>query len=74
MEAEEATGPMQRAHVSVERRADPRRRDGHRPPVIASAEGPTLAVVFQELYELVRDNVALARCIRSWQARRRDGY
>jgi hypothetical protein len=28
-----------RAHIAVERRTDPVRRDGHTPPVVASAKG-----------------------------------
>lgn len=65
---------VHRARVSVERRSDPGRRLGHRPPVIASAEGPSPTALFDELYRIAVDNVAIARGIMRWQAaRRRDG-
>ena len=63
-----------RARVSVERRSDPARRLGHLPPVIAMLEGPSRNAVFEELYRIAVDNVAIARGIMQWQAaRRRDG-
>ena len=49
-----------RAHVAVERRADPSRRDGHEPPVIATAEGRTLQGVFAKLFAIAADNVSVA--------------
>ena len=65
---------LHRARVSVERRSDPGRRLGHRPPVIASVEGPSQNALFEELYRIAVDNVAIARGIMRWQAeRRRDG-
>jgi hypothetical protein len=51
---------IHRAHVAVERRADPSRRDGHAPPVIASAEGRTLHGVFAKLFAIAADNVSVA--------------
>jgi hypothetical protein len=54
----------------VERRTDPIRRDGHERPVIATAEGPTAADVYNDLIQIASDNVAVARCILRWQARR----
>ena len=51
---------IHRAHVAVERRADPIRRDGHTPPVIASAEGQTLQGVFAKLFAIAADNVSVA--------------
>ena len=59
------------ARVSVERRGDPKRREGHTPPVIAEASGSTASDVLRELYEIARDNVAVARGLIQWQARRR---
>jgi hypothetical protein len=59
------------AQISVERRGDPKRREGHTPPVIAEASGSTTSDVLQELYEIAADNVAVARGLIEWQARRR---
>ncbi|HEX2781498.1 MAG TPA: hypothetical protein VHM30_18485 [Gemmatimonadaceae bacterium] len=65
---------IHRARVSVERRSDPGRRLGHLPPVIATLEGPSRTAIFEELYRIAVDNVAIARGIMRWQAaRRRDG-
>lgn len=60
-----------RARVAVERRTDPKRREGHAPPVIAEAEAASQAVAFRELYAIAADNVAVARGLIHWQARRR---
>jgi hypothetical protein len=61
---------IHRARLTVERRTDPVRRDGHATPVIATAEGPTEASVYEELFRIASDNVAVAQCILRWQARR----
>jgi hypothetical protein len=58
------------ARIAVERRGDPMRRDGHEPPVIAEASGATAADVFRQLYEIACDNVAVARGLIQWQARK----
>ena len=60
-----------RARITVERRRDPMRREGHVPPVIVEAEAPTRSVVYDELIEIARDNVAVARGLIQWQSRRR---
>lgn len=52
-----------RAHVTVERRTDPTRRDGHEPPVIARAEGRSGQGVFGELLRIAQDNVAIAKAL-----------
>ncbi len=52
-----------RAHITVERRTDPTRRDGHEPPVIASAEGRSSQNVFGELLRIAQDNVAIAKAL-----------
>lgn len=52
-----------RAHVTVERRTDPTRRDGHEPPIIASAEGKAPNAVFNELLKIAQDNVAIAKAL-----------
>jgi hypothetical protein len=65
---------VHRARISVERRTDPERRLGHTPPVIASAEGESSEAIFEELYKIAIDNVAVSRGIIRWQAgRRRSG-
>jgi hypothetical protein len=55
-------------HISVERRSDPTRRDGHAPPVIASAQGKSTHSVFRQLLEIASDNVAIARALLRWQS------
>lgn len=59
-----------RARVIVERRRDPQRREGHAPPVIVEAEAPTRSRLFDELFAIARDNVAVARGLIQWQSRR----
>lgn len=61
-------GEHHKAHLTVERRTDPARRDGHLPPVIASAEGTTTHSVFRQLLEIASDNVAIARALLRWQS------
>lgn len=63
--------PHCRACVAVERRTDPKRRDGHAPPVIAEAEAKTEREVLEVLYQIAADNVAVARGLIHWQANRR---
>lgn len=58
-----ATTETHRAHVAVERRTDPNRRDGHEPPVIARAEGRSPQSVFHELLSIAQDNVAIAKAL-----------
>jgi hypothetical protein len=58
-----------RAQLTVERRTDPVRRDGHEKPVIATAEGASAEDVYRDLVQIASDNVAVARCILRWQAR-----
>jgi hypothetical protein len=62
---------VHRARISVERRNENDRRDGHERPVIAELEGPSKNAVFDELYRIAVDNVAIARGIMRWQAARR---
>ena len=59
---------VHRAHVAVERRSDPVRRDGHTPPVVASAEDGTRQGVFAKLLAIAADNVAVARALLSWRS------
>jgi hypothetical protein len=62
VEEEGVDAETRRAHVTVERRTDPTRRDGHEPPVIASAEGRSQGV-FGELLRIAQDNVAIAKAL-----------
>jgi hypothetical protein len=54
--------------ISVERRVERERREGHEPPVIVSIEGDSRRTVFNELYRIAADNVAVARAILAWQS------
>jgi hypothetical protein len=56
--------------LRVERRADPARRSGHRPPVVVEATGPTDDRVLDALRPIATDNVEVARAIRRWQLSR----
>jgi hypothetical protein len=56
-------GPLHRAVITVERRSDPARRDGHHPPVVAVAEGASSQSVFRQLVEIAADNIAIARAL-----------
>lgn len=67
---EEEEGAQFHARLLAERRSDPARRAGHSPPVIAEAEGGTASRVFDELYPIAADNVAVAQWIRRWQLER----
>ena len=55
---------LHRAKLFVERRADPSRRRGHLPPVIAIAEGQTITDLLRELEEIAGDNVSIAQRLR----------
>ncbi len=52
------------ARLWVERRADPVRRTGHTPPVIAQANAIDLEHAVAELRAIAADNVALALAMR----------
>lgn len=49
-----------RGEVVVERRAERYRREGHPAPVVASAEGPSIASVFYKLFPVAQSNTAVA--------------
>lgn len=57
------------ARLWVERRADPSRRTGHTPPIIAQCTGPDLEHAMAELRAIAADNVALAQAMRRWSRR-----
>lgn len=61
--------------LAVERRADPQRRLGHPPPVVAEVAGEAvaeeiIAEAATPLVEIAADNVAVAQAIQRWRARR----
>ena len=59
--------------VIVERR-QPDRRDGHPAPVVAEAEGDERSAAYSVLFQLTRDNAAIARALLEWQARRSGAF
>lgn len=59
----ERDSKLARTRVSVERRAKHDRRDGHRPVVIAEADGDEQSPGFAELYHMATDNAAIARAL-----------
>ncbi|MFN8573589.1 MAG: hypothetical protein U0132_16160 [Gemmatimonadaceae bacterium] len=61
VEEDASAQAVHRGHVAVERRSDPDRREGHEPPIIASAEGASAQSVVRQLLEIATDNVAIAR-------------
>lgn len=60
-----------RGRVAVERRAPGERRGNKELPIIAEVERNDVSSVFNELYQIASDNVAVARGLLSWQASRR---
>jgi hypothetical protein len=54
---------LARTSVSVERRAKEQRRPGHKPVVIAQADGDERSPAFADLYRVASDNVAIARAM-----------
>jgi len=69
VETESATPEqVHRAVITVERRSDPSRRDGHHPPVVAVSEGPSAQGVFRQMLEIAADNIAIARALLRSQA------
>jgi hypothetical protein len=70
IEASQPAGAAYRACVYVERRADPLRRSGHAPPVVAEFEGPTRLSVMHELYRVAADDELLERGMAQWAVTR----
>ena len=66
-------GAPYHALLSVERRTDPYRRDGHEPPVIVEADGRSQVEVFDQLVEIANSNVAVAAALLRWEGARRAG-
>ena len=59
--------PAYRAQLRVERRADPLRRAGHAPPVIAERHGEEPDAVVDELRTIAASNVSVAQGIQRLQ-------
>ena len=59
----ERESELARTRVSVERRAEDERRDGHQPVVIAEADGDDRSPGFTDLYRLAANNAAIARAL-----------
>jgi hypothetical protein len=62
-----------RTRVSVERRTNDERRDGHRPVVIAEADGDERSPAFADLYQIAADNAAIARALLQIEGPQRAG-
>jgi hypothetical protein len=58
-----------RTRVSVERRAVDERRHGHRPVIIAEADGDERSASFIDLFRIAADNAAIARALLRLQGR-----
>lgn len=71
IQAHRPLGTAYEACVYVERRADPARRAGHAPPVLAEYVGPTRLSVMHELYRVASDDALVAEGVAQWSARRR---
>ena len=65
-----AASPGQHARLWVERRADPLRRAGHLPPIIAECAAEDAESALAALQPIASDNLVLALAIRRWQADR----
>ena len=61
--APDAGSAALRGRVVMERRADPGRRYGHRAPVVAELVGDDRDALMADLFQLARDNAALARSL-----------
>lgn len=66
----DADSAVVRTVLLVERRADPVRRVGHAPPVVAETVGADAQHAAVALIEIAVNNVEIARALQRWQARR----
>ncbi len=57
--------------LCVERRHARDRRAGHEPPIIAESDGDERSPGFATIFQIARDNAAIARGLLDWQAERR---
>jgi hypothetical protein len=62
--------PRIRAMLFVERRADPTRRIGHAPPVVAETVAVDPQRALEALFAIATNNVEIARALQRWQAKR----
>jgi hypothetical protein len=58
-----------RASLLVERRADPLRRIGHAPPIVAEAIDRDPQRALAVLVEIATNNVEVAKYLKRWQSR-----
>jgi hypothetical protein len=58
--------PAVHALLLVERRADPARRLGHSPPVVAEAVAPDPEHALDALFAIAINNVEIARALQRW--------
>ncbi len=58
-----------RASLLVERRADPVRRIGHAPPIVAEAIDRDPQRALAVLVEIATNNVEVAKYLKRWQSR-----
>jgi len=63
------TSPVH-ALLLVERRADPTRRVGHTPPIVAEATAADPDEAVEALFAIAANNVEIARALQLWQASR----
>ena len=65
----EADADQVRASLLVERRADPVRRIGHAPPIVAEAIDVDPQRALAVLVEIAINNVEVAKYLQRWQSR-----
>ena len=65
----EADAAEVRASLLVERRADPIRRVGHAPPIVAEAIDADPQRALAALVQIATNNVEVARYLKRWQSR-----
>jgi hypothetical protein len=51
----------------VERRVDPKRRQGHQPPIVAEISGVDRERAVRQLVRIAENNVEVARALQRWQ-------
>ena len=69
-EGDQGPDCMLHGRIIMERRADASRRYGHQAPVVAELRGDDRDELMAELFQLARDNAALARNLMRLQATR----
>jgi hypothetical protein len=72
IESSSETDDESRVHavLLVERRADPTRRVGHAPPIVAEAVAQDPGQALDALFAIAANNVEIARALQRWQAKK----